>query len=199
MEGEWSRFLEIIRGTSFKAAPEPVFRLASGRLSRYYVDCKQALSYPEARALLGKLIFEQIKGRQFDAIGGLEIGAYPIATAVSDAIYQRTGASVRVFVVRKEAKDHGVGKMLAGDAKAGDRTLIVDDVITSGKSTIDALERARQAGLNVTHVMVLVDRQEDRGKANIEAHGVSCASLFTLPDLINAAAAVREPATVRSE
>ncbi|MGH8011550.1 MAG: orotate phosphoribosyltransferase [Candidatus Binataceae bacterium] len=184
MGDEWSRLLEIIRETSFKAEAESVFRLVSGRLSRYYVDCKQALSYPEARALVGKLIAGQIEGRQFDAVGGLEIGAYPIATAVSDAIYQRTGISVRAFVVRKEAKDHGVGKMLAGHAKSGDHALIVDDVITTGKSTIDAIERARQAGLNVTHVMVLVDRQEDDGKANIEAHGVSCASLFTLVDLI---------------
>jgi orotate phosphoribosyltransferase len=186
MEAEWSRLLEIIRRTSFRAESEPVFRLASGRLSRYYVDCKQALSFPDARALIGALICERVKGIGFDAVGGMELGAYPISIAVSDELHRRTGLSVRAFVVRKEAKGHGVGNLIAGAAKPGDSALIVEDVITTGKSTIDAIVRAREAGLIIDTVVALVDRQEDDGKRNVEALGVQCSSLFTLSDLIGA-------------
>jgi orotate phosphoribosyltransferase len=100
--------------------------------------------------LFGKLICEQLHGERFDAVGGLEIGAYPIATAVSDCIYRDTGNTVRAFVVRKEPKSHGIRDLVAGDIKSGDRTLIVDDVLTTGKSTIAAITRAREAGVQVT-------------------------------------------------
>src|SRR5690349_13749017 len=88
MEPKRRRLLQMLKSTSFRSSPEPVFKLASGGLSKYYVDCKQALSYPEARALIAELICERLKGESIDAIGGLEIGAYPIATCVSDAIYR---------------------------------------------------------------------------------------------------------------
>src|ERR1700751_3662992 len=77
------RLLEIFRETSFKSSDEPRFRLASGKLSRYYIDCKRALSNPEARKLIGGFIAEVVKDEEFDAVGGLELGAYPIATSVS--------------------------------------------------------------------------------------------------------------------
>ncbi len=184
MVAEGRRLLEIIAKTSLRSEQRPVFRLASGRMSRHYVDCKQALSYPEARNLIGKLIFNLIKGQSFDAVGGLEIGAYPIATSVSDRVFQETGAEVRAFVVRKEQKKHGVGRLIAGDARPGDKTLIVDDVVTTGGSTIDAITRARKAGLHVNKVIVLIDREEDEGKRNIEAHDVDFTALFTLADLL---------------
>ena len=186
MVAGWSRLLEILRQTSFRSEREPVFRLASGRMSNFYVDCKQALSDPEARALIGKLIFEHIKNQSFDTVGGLELGAYPIATSISDELYRRTKKKIRAFVIRKEAKKHGVGNLIAGSVHAGNTTLIVDDVITTGKSTIEAINRAREAGLIVKHVVILVDREEDNGKQNIEEQGVSCASLFSLSDLIGA-------------
>jgi len=181
---ERRRLLEILYQTSFRISDFEQFRLASGRYSRYYIDCKQALSYPEARELLGKLICDLIRGKQFDAVGGLEIGAYPIATAVSDRIYHDTGATVRAFVIRKQPKTHGVGDLIAGDVKTGDKTLIVDDVLTTGQSTLDAITRAREAGLHVTTAILMVDREEDNGKQNIEKHDVHCFSLFTLADLI---------------
>src|ERR1700704_461778 len=127
MGAEWGRLLEILCQTSFRISETEEFRLSSGRLSRYYVDCKWALSYPEVRDLVGKLICDRLGGEQFDAVGGLEIGAYPIATAVSDRIYRDTGKTVRAFVVRKEPKSHGIPDLVAGDVKSGDRTLIVDD------------------------------------------------------------------------
>lgn len=188
MSKEWSRLLDIITRTSFKSEREAIFRLASGRMSNFYVDCKQALSDPEARGLIGKLIYDRVKFRDFDAVGGLELGAYPIATSVSDAFYRATRKKVRAFVIRKQAKSHGVGKLIAGDAHSGDRALIVDDVITTGGSTIEAIKGAREVGLIVDHVIVMVDREEDDGKCNIERMGVTCEHLFTLNDLIKAKA-----------
>ena len=181
---ERRRLLEILYQTSFRVSDSAEFRLASERYSRYYIDCKQALSYPEARDLLGKLICGLVDGKQFDAVGGLEIGAYPIATAVSDRIYHDTGATVRAFVIRKQPKTHGVTDLIAGHVKTGDRVLIVDDVLTTGRSTLDAITRAREAGLQVTTAVLMVDREEDNGKQNIEKHDVHCFSLFTLADLI---------------
>src|SRR5260370_42549647 len=127
------RSLEILYQTAFRISDSEQFRLASGRYSRYYIDCKQALSYPEARELLGKLICDLIRGKQFDAVGGLEIGAYPIATAVSDRIYHDTGANVRAFVIRKQPKTHGVGDLIAGDVQTGDKTLSVNGVCRRGQ------------------------------------------------------------------
>ena len=190
MTTERTRLLEILLATSFHSEKEPVFRLASGRMSQYYIDCRQALSFAEARALLGALILERLNRialESLDAVGGMELGAYPIAIAVSDAIYQKTGRTVRAFVVRKQPKTHGVGDLIAGQVKSGDRCLIVDDVITSGKSTADAIAGACGAGLIVDRAIVILDRQEAGGRSMIENLGVRCESLFTFADLISAA------------
>jgi orotate phosphoribosyltransferase len=184
MDEKRRRFLEILKATSFRSNPEPVFRLASGRLSKYYVDCKQALSYPEARALIADLICDRLKSEPIDAVGGLEIGAYPIATCVSDAIYRQAGRTVRVFVVRKEPKSHGIRDLIAGDVRGGDKAVVVDDVVTEGGSTLKAIQGARKAGLIVEHVIVLVDREEAGGRSNIEAAGVRFEALCTLPELV---------------
>ena len=183
MHSATARLREILRRTSLQSRDEPVFRLASGKMSRYYVDCKQALSDPEARALVGQLILERLGGMPIDAVGGMEIGAYPIATAVSDAVFQATGAKVRAFVVRKESKDHGIQGLLAGNVKPGDQALIVDDVVTAGSSTIKAIARARQAGLIVARAIVLIDREEEDGRKNIEAQTVQFEALLTLSEL----------------
>jgi orotate phosphoribosyltransferase len=153
-------------------------------MSRYYVDCKQALSDPEARALLGQLMLTRLHGMPIDAVGGMELGAYPIATSVSDAIFQATGAKVRAFVVRKESKQHGIQGLIAGNVKAGDKALIVDDVVTAGSSTIKAIMSARQGGLLVERAIALIDREEEEGRNNIEAQGVSFDALFTLSELL---------------
>jgi orotate phosphoribosyltransferase len=183
MDEKRRRLLQILRATSFRRNPEPVFRLASGRVSKFYVDCKQALSYPEARYLIGELIRERVKGDSIEAVGGLEIGAYPIAASVSDAIYRQTGASVRAFVVRKEPKSHGIRDLLAGDVRPGDHALIVEDVVTEGGSTLKAIEAARKVGLVVQRVIALVDRDEAGGGGNIEAAGVKFEALCTLREL----------------
>ncbi|MGH7840512.1 MAG: orotate phosphoribosyltransferase [Candidatus Binataceae bacterium] len=184
MAAERRRLVEILRATSVKSAAEPVFRLASGKLSRYYVDCKQALSDPEARALIGGLAAKLIDAQALDAIGGLELGAYPIAIAISDAIFSARGIKLRVFVVRKEPKTHGIKDLIAGNVAAGDRALIVDDVVTTAASTIKAIRGARTAGLVVERALALIDREEEQGAQNLTAEGVDFAALFTLRDLL---------------
>jgi len=181
------RLIELLRATSMKIETEAVFRLASGKLSRYYVDCKQVLSDPEARGLIGQIAATMIGGRNYDAIGGLELGAYPLAIAISDAVYRDSGKNLRVFVVRKQPKTHGIKDLIAGNVTQGDRALIVDDVVTTAASTIKAIRGARQAGLVVTEAIALIDREEENGAANLAAEGVSFQSLFKLRDLIEAA------------
>jgi orotate phosphoribosyltransferase len=179
------RLCEILRRTSLQSSDEPVFRLASGKLSRYYVDCKQALSDPEARALVGELMLERLTDLSLDAVGGMELGAYPIATSVSDAVFRATKTKVSAFVVRKESKQHGMQGLIAGNVKPGDKALIVDDVVTAGSSTIKAITAARQAGLIVERVIVLIDRQEEDGRKNVEAQGVTFEALTMLSELVD--------------
>jgi len=187
MQSARLRLCEILRQTSLQRRDEPIFRLASGKMSRYYVDCKQALSDPEARSIVGQLILELLDRVTLDAVGGMELGAYPIATSVSDAIFRASGAKVSAFVVRKEPKQHGALGLIAGNVKAGNKTLIVDDVVTAGSSTINAIRGARQAGLIVEQVIVLVDRQEENGRQAIEAQDVRFQSLTTLSELLDGA------------
>jgi orotate phosphoribosyltransferase len=182
---ERDKLLEIVKRTSYLESDTASFHLASGIDSKYYVDCKQALSFPDARASLAKLIFDLIRNDQIDAVGGLELGAYPIAAAVSDEIYRQTGRTVRVFVVRKDRKKHGIGTLIAGAAGKGDHVVIVDDVITSGGSAIQAIDSVREAGMTVDRVVALIDREESDGRKNIEAKGVRFDALLTLRDLAN--------------
>jgi len=175
----------ILAAGSFHWKTRPQFTLASGRVSEYYVNCKQLLSHPKYRRLLAELIADHLKGWDIQAVGGMEIGAIPIATAVADYVYDRTGGELRTFVVRKKPKDHGMKHAVEGAFESGDRVLVVDDVLTTGQATIDAITHARAAGLDVRHALVLVDRQEDGGRARVEALGVPLTSLLTLQDLKN--------------
>jgi len=180
---ERSRLLEILKRTSYLESDTPVYRLASGIDSKYYIDCKKALSDPEARDCLATLVLQLFGTAPIEAVGGLELGAYPIATSISDKIYRDIHKNVRVFVVRKDRKKHGITSLLAGDTRPGDRVLIVDDVITSGSSAIQAIDTVRDAGLKVDDVVAMVDREESDGRKNIEAKGVRFHAIFTLNDL----------------
>jgi len=172
----------ILDTGSFHWALTPRFTLASGRVSEYYVNCKQILSYPRYRRIVAELIAERVTA-EVQALGGMEIGAIPMATTVSDYLYALSKREVRTFVVRKKPKDHGMKHAVEGAFQSGDRVLILDDVLTTGQATMDAIVQARAAGLDVQQALVIVDRQEDGGRERIEATGIPLVSLLTLQDL----------------
>jgi orotate phosphoribosyltransferase len=169
---------------SFKWDREKGFTLASGQVSPFYVDCRSLMAHPSARRLVGQLAHEALAGLAIDCLGGLEIGAISIATTISDYAYVSSPKREwRTFVVRKQAKTHGLGKLIEGAIKSRDRALIVDDVLTSGGSLLKAIAAAREAGLTVTHALVIVDRKEQEGRAKVEQEGVKLISLLTIDDL----------------
>ncbi|HEY6262725.1 MAG TPA: orotate phosphoribosyltransferase [Nitrospiraceae bacterium] len=169
---------------SFKWDPIKKFTLASGETSPFYVDCRSLMAYPGSRRLVGHLAHDALAGVTIDCLGGLEIGAISIATTISDYGYGATPRrDWRTFVVRKAAKDHGLGKLIEGAVHSGDRALIVDDVLTSGGSLLKAIATARKAGLVVSQALVIVDRKEQDGRARVEEEGVSLISLLTIDDL----------------
>jgi orotate phosphoribosyltransferase len=134
------------------------------------------------RQVVGELMLDLVQP-PVDAVGGLLVGAFPIAIAVSDAAFRRGRPTIRVFVARKEPKSHGMKKLIEGDVREGDRVVIVDDVITSGKSTIEAIQKSRDAGLIVTQALAIIDREEQDGKAKIQAEGVRVDALCTMRQL----------------
>ncbi len=169
---------------AFQWDKEQGFRLASGRTSPFYIDCRIVLSHPGPRHLVATLAYEHLKDMDFQLIGGLEIGAIPLATCISDYGYTAQPThDWRTFVVRKQAKDHGTGKLIEGTFLGGETALIVDDVLTTGGSLIKATEAARTAGLLVTHALVIVDRSEEEGQQRLAQHGIQLLSLLTLNDL----------------
>jgi len=183
MEDRRERLLRLLFEKSFRFSEEPTFRLVSGRLSRYYVDCKPTTMHPEGMALVGELFYERIAHLELDGVGGLTMGADPIAYSVALHAY-RQGKAIKAFVVRKEPKKHGTQRWIEGDVREGERVCIVEDVVTTGQSTIKAIERAREAGLEVGQVVALVDREEDEGRQNILRHSVSVEALFTISQLM---------------
>lgn len=175
----------FIATRSFKWDPHGGFKLASGLTSPFYVDCRVLMAHPGPRALVAQAAWDLIKGLEFDCVGGLELGAISIATTISDYGFRATPRrDWRTFVVRKQPKDHGLGKLIEGAVQAGDRALIVDDVLTSGGSVLKAVAAAREAGLVVRYALVIVDRKEQEGRANVERQSVTLFSLLTIEDLM---------------
>ena len=172
---------------SFKWDPGTGFTLASGLKSPFYVDCRSLMSHPGSRRLVASLAYEALRPVELDCLGGLEIGAISIATSISDfAFSTQPTRTWRTFVVRKQAKDHGLGKLIEGSFQPGDRAVIVDDVLTSGGSLLKAVAAARGAGLVVTHALVIVDRKEQDGRQKVESEGLTLLSLLTIDDLTSA-------------
>jgi len=172
---------------SFKWDPIKGFTLASGQTSPFYVDCRSLMAHPGSRRLVAYLAYESLRPVELDCFGGREIGALSIATSISDfAFVAQPPRTWRTFVVRKQAKDHGLGKLIEGSFQPGDRAVIVDDVLTSGGSLLKAVSAARGAGLIVTHALVIVDRKEQDGREKVEAEGLTLVSLLTIDDLTGA-------------
>jgi len=161
------RLIDIILEKSFKYSEDPLFTLASGKKSAFYFNCKPTTLNPEGMNLIGSLLADMLADADVTASGGLTLGADPLAAALAVISYQK-GKPIKAFIVRKDVKGHGTRSALEGDVQAGERVVILDDVITTGGSTINAIERAREAGLIIDRVIALIDREEG-GRANIEA------------------------------
>lgn len=176
------RLIELVLEKAFKYSKKPVFKLVSGKMSNYYFNCKAVTLHPEGMHLIGNLIFELIKNSDIQGIGGLTLGADPIACAVSYTSYLKRHP-IEAFVVRKTAKSHGTQSWIEGNVKKGDKVVIIDDVITTGKSTIEAINRSREEGLHVVKVIVFIDRQEG-GREAIEASGYTLDALITKDEIM---------------
>jgi len=174
---------ELILEKSLKVADEPIFELASGKKSNLYIDCRKTTKNARGAYLIGNIIYDKISNLDIDAIGGLTMGADPVADAVAYTSAIK-GKLINSFSVRKKAKEHGLKRVIEGDVKNGDRVVIVDDVATTGQSTIEAIENARAGGLHVVKVIILVDRQEG-GRENILKHDVDFEAILTKQDLLD--------------
>jgi orotate phosphoribosyltransferase len=154
-----NELIRILCEKSFKYTEEPSFKLVSGRMSQFYVNCKPTVLSPRGMFLTGHLVFEAIRDLDVRGVGGLTFGADPVAVATAFAS-ELNGNPIHAFSIRKTQKDHGIIKWVEGDLAPGDRVVIIDDVATTGGSTIKAIERAQSEGLEVVRAVILVDRQE---------------------------------------
>lgn len=140
------------------------FTLASGKKSSYYVNSKKVLFHAEAITLLGELLADATTDLTFEAIGGLEVGAIPMAAAALTALHRR-GKQAEGFFVRKEAKSHGSKERLEGLVKAGDRVVVIDDVLTTGGSVLQAIDVVEEIGAKVVRVVCICDRLQGAREA----------------------------------
>jgi orotate phosphoribosyltransferase len=177
-----NRLIELVLEKAFKYNEEPVFKLVSGKKSNYYFNCKAVTLHPEGMYLVGNIIFDLIKDLHVKGIGGLTLGADPIAYAVSYTSHLK-GNPIEAFVVRKTAKSHGTQLWIEGNVTKGDKVVIIDDVITTGKSTIEAINRAKEEGLDIVRVIAFIDRQEG-GREAIESSGYQLDALVTKDEVM---------------
>ncbi|MEZ5816444.1 MAG: orotate phosphoribosyltransferase [Hyphomicrobiaceae bacterium] len=177
------RLIAIIRERSVETGR--TFKLASGRTSDFYCNLKPTMLDPEGAYLLGALIVEALKSDKPDLVGGLELGAVPLATAAT-AMSHAAGHPMRAFVVRKQTKEHGtkslVEGLMRGDSLKGRRVVILEDVTTTGGSSMKAIEAVRGEGAEVIKVLTMVDRQEGAAEAFSQA-GIAFAALVTAAEL----------------
>lgn len=176
------RLIELLRERSFQ---EKTVKLASGRTSNFFIDCKQTILSAEGHALVGTLMFEALsRFGVVDAVAGVALGGCPLASAVSLVSFQR-GSNLPALYVRKERKDHGSEKLIEGDRalRPGLRVVLLEDVITTGGSSLKAIEVLRQANVEVAGVVALVDRLEG-GREALEHAGLQVFPLTTRRDFL---------------
>jgi orotate phosphoribosyltransferase len=174
-----SELLRLLAAKSFRLGE---FKLSSGGTSDYYIDCRTTTLDAKGARLTGQVFLEEIRRRGWrpQAIGGLTLGADPIVAAVAV-----TSGELNGFLVRKAEKEHGTGQRIEGFREKGTRVVIVDDVCTTGASTIQAIQVARDFGFNVVGVMCLVERQEAQGRPNVDKAAAPSpfVSIFTASDI----------------
>src|ERR1044071_7605638 len=173
---------ELLRLLAAKSFRLGEFKLSSGATSDYYVDCRTTTLDAKGSRLTGEVFLEAIRQRGWkaQAIGGLTMGADPIVVAVSVVSGALSG-----FLVRKAEKQHGTSQRIEGFRQKGARVVIVDDVCTTGSSTVQAIEAAREFGFEVIGAMCLVEREEAKGRASVEkaAAPAQFVSIFTAKDV----------------
>jgi orotate phosphoribosyltransferase len=176
-----ARLLELLRSQSYERRK---VTLSSGRESDFYIDCRRTSLTAEGHFLIGRLLFAQLleKSPRARAIGGPTLGADPLVSAVSLTSYL-AGHPMPGFIVRKEPKGHGTGQWIENRAslQPGWEVAILEDVVTTGTSTLKAIERTETEGLKVIHAFALVDRLEGGGEA-LDARGYRFAALYTRKD-----------------
>jgi len=179
MQSARQKLLSTLAHKSFRLG---LFKLSSGGTSDYYIDCRTTTLDAKGSRLTGEVFLEEIRQRGWNpqAIGGLTMGADPIVVAVSVV-----GGDLSGFLVRKAEKQHGTGQRIEGFREKGARVVIVDDVCTTGASTVQAIEAAREFGFEVVGVMCLVEREEAGGRPNVEkaATPAPFISIFTANDV----------------
>jgi len=168
------------------------FTLASGAQSDFYVDARVTTLDPRGAILIGKVGWELLRktaaelGRKVDAVGGLTMGADPIAVSIGiTAQFDNPESALQVFTVRKKVKEHGRQKLIEGNFAKGNSVVVIEDVVTTGGSAIQAIDAIESEGGQVAFVLALVDRQEG-GRANIEKRGHKVVSMFTRAELLSA-------------
>ena len=169
---------------SFVYNAEPVFTLSSGRKSRFYIDCKKVTLDPEGAILVGRLVLDAVEGLEIDAIGGMTLGADPIAVATAILSFD-VEQPIPAFIIREEPKPHGLSPLDEGTLAKGARVVVVDDVLTSGHSTERTINIVKDVGCQVVKVIALVDRKEG-GREHLESLGHEVLSLFTVEELLKA-------------
>jgi orotate phosphoribosyltransferase len=171
--------LSLLAHKSFRLGK---FKLSSGAASDYYIDCRTTTLDAKGSHLTGEVFFDEIRARGWkpQAIGGLTMGADPIVVAVAVV-----SGNLHGFLVRKAEKQHGTGQRIEGFREKGARVVIVDDVCTTGASTVQAIEAAREFGFEIAGVMCLVEREEANGRPNVEeaAAPAPFVSIFTANDV----------------
>ncbi len=152
------------------------FTLTSGKKSNYYIDGKRITLSPEGAYLVGKAIFDELRGNEVDAVGGVATGAYPMVTAVG-LISHLEGKPIPIFIVREVVKEHGTIRRIEGNLKEGAKVVILEDVLTTGGSVMKAIETVAAANCRVEKVIVLVDRDEG-GSEMLRKAGYNFAALL---------------------
>lgn len=177
-----NELIQLLCRKSFKYSQTPAFKLVSGRMSRFYVNCKPTTLSARGMYLTGHLMFDTLADSGASAVGGLTFGADPIAMATAFAS-ELEGRPLNAFSIRKTQKDHGIVKWVEGDVQPGEKVVVIDDVATTGGSTIKAVERARSEGLEVVRAVILVDRQEG-GLENIRDLVPDTRAVITRDELV---------------
>ena len=177
-----ARLIEIVRQRSFSTGGE--VKLVSGRSSNFYFNMKPSMLHPEAAHLIAALILDALRDAKVDYIGGLEMGAVPLATAVAVASQAR-GRPIPAFFVRKQAKEHGARKLVEGlapgESLRDKRVVILEDVTTTGGSSMKAIEAVRAEGGIIERVITVVDRLEGAADS-FKAAGIPFMALLTTAD-----------------